>query len=990
MGLSGSPRAILGTALLLLVVSVGIVGLSAWLYTDFVNERESTHLRSTIQILYEFGTQFEKSFTSIHGKEMADLMDVVSRTLEIVRGGMLMSMRIRMEEDAATFAALLDDVATSAENVAIERMLGSLDGLRLSFESATTDFSASLLQRSLVTALGSLSLSSTATGWDIVAVKNNKDVLRSSTLGIAGTSLVDDVCLRTARGSGVSTSGRIATPYIVSSSSSGSVSVVAVFTHIASLETSVCAVVQVDSTLRQSVVIPKISTSVSNLNTIRSKFEDAELLKDHGDIHFVRPGRSFMLQASTSVFPSTLSVAAAPLSRLPGWSLFDAEVADSNAEQFRQTIVQAFEHLNWAFQRTTELVVSRVDPETRKFDCQVTSFRFNTTCYADCYRTPQSCANAFEAYSSRAESRGITPDYRPEPVMGAFAWVGGDIQLALGIERDVLEIRGIAKDVLVDVFNSVNTNVDGSIRIHLVHEMGSPTMPTFSAQSTNCDLEHCYVDGNAGVLFRDECVDCMRNPVGTFENIDFYTTLNDCAVADTLKCRRESQKPEGAIVDVLQNQEQIEINTFSGYRGVSVYATGALLKNLGTAIFVFLDVKEVAEPARNVLIVCASIGIALACFTALGGAAPLIKSYIDSGNWIAPKDENKVMAVAFTDIQSSTNLWAKYPKEMGEALDIHNRVIRKMVKVHRGYEVKTIGDAFMVAFASVSNAVDFTAGVQLELDKQKWSKKITKFYTKFLVSEESKWKGLRVRIGLHCGLGSIKFEESTGKYDYYGSLVNVAARVESTAVGGQILVSGAVIQFLGEKMKYDYRSIGHHELKGVEELQELFQINPPGLEGRSFQSLATAMHDGTGGDGDSNELAENESGAYELEKTLSLRNEGSGHRAAADITQSVEFSRRVEASYRVLKCMLSTLLGEAREKVMEIICDRWSVERPRGIGALTSDQNPYVVNNGDDDDNGGDPLKELCKKVVRVVVETEVLDAFTGPSSETSSSMNTE
>eukprot|EP00760_Papus_ankaliazontas_P026166 PhM_4_TR3013/c0_g1_i2/m.89484 len=256
---------------------------------------------------------------------MADLMDVVSRTLEIVRGGMLMSMRIRMEEDAATFAALLDDVATSAENVAIERMLGSLDGLRLSFESASTDFSASLLQRSLVTALGSLSLSSTSTGWDIVAVKNNKDVLRSSTLGIAGTSLVDDVCLRTARGSGVSTSGRIETPYIVSSSSSGSVSVVAVFTHIASLETSVCAVVQVDSTLRQSVVIPKINTLVSNLNTIRSKFEDAELLKDHGDIHFVRPGRSFMLQASTSVFPSTLSVAAAPLSRLPGWSLFDAE-----------------------------------------------------------------------------------------------------------------------------------------------------------------------------------------------------------------------------------------------------------------------------------------------------------------------------------------------------------------------------------------------------------------------------------------------------------------------------------------------------------------------------------------------------------------------------------------------------------------------------------------------------------------------------------------
>ena len=66
----------------------------------------------------------------------------------------------------------------------------------------------------------------------------------------------------------------------------------------------------------------------------------------------------------------------------------------------------------------------------------------------------------------------------------------------------------------------------------------------------------------------------------------------------------------------------------------------------------------------------------------------------------APKDPSAKVAVLFTDIQSSTTLWATVPQEMGEALDMHHREIRQLIKKYKCYEVKTIGDSFMVVSQS--------------------------------------------------------------------------------------------------------------------------------------------------------------------------------------------------------------------------------------------------------------------------------------------------
>lgn len=52
-----------------------------------------------------------------------------------------------------------------------------------------------------------------------------------------------------------------------------------------------------------------------------------------------------------------------------------------------------------------------------------------------------------------------------------------------------------------------------------------------------------------------------------------------------------------------------------------------------------------------------------------------------------------------------TTLWDNYPEAIAWALDQHNCILRRLFAEFDGYEVKTIGDAFMVWFSAFSVAV---------------------------------------------------------------------------------------------------------------------------------------------------------------------------------------------------------------------------------------------------------------------------------------------
>jgi hypothetical protein len=81
---------------------------------------------------------------------------------------------------------------------------------------------------------------------------------------------------------------------------------------------------------------------------------------------------------------------------------------------------------------------------------------------------------------------------------------------------------------------------------------------------------------------------------------------------------------------------------------------------------------------------------------------------------------NGTIAIVFTDIEGSTALWEMSKSTMSKALDVHHNIIRKVIDKHNGYEVKTIGDSFMVALDSADKAVCFANDIQDELLRADW------------------------------------------------------------------------------------------------------------------------------------------------------------------------------------------------------------------------------------------------------------------------------
>eukprot|EP00668_Euglena_longa_P010349 GGOE01012531.1.p1 GENE.GGOE01012531.1~~GGOE01012531.1.p1 ORF type:complete len:964 (-),score=265.06 GGOE01012531.1:2455-5010(-) len=86
----------------------------------------------------------------------------------------------------------------------------------------------------------------------------------------------------------------------------------------------------------------------------------------------------------------------------------------------------------------------------------------------------------------------------------------------------------------------------------------------------------------------------------------------------------------------------------------------------------------------------------------------------------APKNNGEPFCILFTDIQASTYLWATVPEVMVDALYVHHALIRKLLLKHHLYEVKTIGDSFMCAARSPTNAVGFALDLQRELFECDW------------------------------------------------------------------------------------------------------------------------------------------------------------------------------------------------------------------------------------------------------------------------------
>ena len=151
------------------------------------------------------------------------------------------------------------------------------------------------------------------------------------------------------------------------------------------------------------------------------------------------------------------------------------------------------------------------------------------------------------------------------------------------------------------------------------------------------------------------------------------------------------------------------------------------------------------------------------------------------------------VTIVFTDIVKSTQIWESCPEGMRTGLQIHNKVIRSCIAETGGYEVKTIGDSFMVAFSDVASACRFGVRAQEELHKADWPSSLADYVH---CAEEGGWSGLRIRVGVHTGVATIELNNLTMRTDYFGNCVNVASRIEGSCIQGCVAVSEAVMKEL--------------------------------------------------------------------------------------------------------------------------------------------------------------------------------------------------
>eukprot|EP00755_Sulcionema_specki_P033059 Sspe_Gene.20284::Locus_7437_Transcript_1_1_Confidence_1.000_Length_1423::g.20284::m.20284 len=93
------------------------------------------------------------------------------------------------------------------------------------------------------------------------------------------------------------------------------------------------------------------------------------------------------------------------------------------------------------------------------------------------------------------------------------------------------------------------------------------------------------------------------------------------------------------------------------------------------------------------------------------------------------------------------------------------------------------------------------------------------------------WKGLRVRMGVNYGEAVVHVNPVTGRADYYGTTVNVAARVEGQAEGGTAYITQAVADEVDVAQLNDavLEYAGARELRGTSKETHLHRLVPSEL-----------------------------------------------------------------------------------------------------------------------------------------------------------------
>ncbi len=165
--------------------------------------------------------------------------------------------------------------------------------------------------------------------------------------------------------------------------------------------------------------------------------------------------------------------------------------------------------------------------------------------------------------------------------------------------------------------------------------------------------------------------------------------------------------------------------------------------------------------------------------------------------------ERRLAAVWFADLVGYSTLSSQDEESALALLDIFHKTARRVIEQDGGRVVQFIGDAVFAEFSSTQRAV----------------KTAKDFMDAFADDTAESVVTPQLRIGIHVGDVLVAADG-----DLFGDGVNIAARIQTEADPGQILVSQDVWGQLKQRRDFGFVPVGERSLKGIGVPVSLFAV----------------------------------------------------------------------------------------------------------------------------------------------------------------------
>jgi len=166
--------------------------------------------------------------------------------------------------------------------------------------------------------------------------------------------------------------------------------------------------------------------------------------------------------------------------------------------------------------------------------------------------------------------------------------------------------------------------------------------------------------------------------------------------------------------------------------------------------------------------------------------------------------KRKLAAILHADVKGYSRLMGEDEQATVRILTACREVMDSLIQKHQGRVVHGSGDSLLAEFNSVIDALQCAVEIQKELKTKD--------------AELPEDRKVKFRIGINLG------DVIDKNKDLHGNGVNIAARVEALADGGEICITRAAYDQVRDKLSLGYEYLGEHSVKNIAEPVRAYRV----------------------------------------------------------------------------------------------------------------------------------------------------------------------